>query len=435
MNRPDNCDSAELRGQLLALIDHFEPAKAKEEQHQSLGELLTIARGYQRPPAQWTELISRLSGAAGNASLTSESIAELCKAVADWSKNLRPVPSRTGKEKRPPDRPTAPEHSLPPIPPRPPVFKAWREAAVEIRGQLLPNAGRGRFRDWMMPIHQWRSGWTEAHLVVSELDAEDREAVVVVPTERAASSSDAQKWWQRKVAAASRLRGIPAAQGSWAKVLEAGPAEEPSFVMLERVVAGESLWEAVARNSVPTLRDRVEVAVALCTILERAGDHGVNLLDLPPEAVRLELGPGLRMIRLADATSVIPVDHLLPEWKPGGEPRPDTAHEVGRSQVFLVAAVLLAFLRGDLRSLRAGGTTVVGRPASLALLAGRPEWCNREADTITESVVYELEKKPGGGGVAIRELVDVLRWALAERPDQRHVSPRELATALKKCLR
>jgi hypothetical protein len=178
----------------------------------------------------------------------------------------------------------------------------------------------------------------------------------------------------------------------------------------------------------------VNVAVALCTILERAADHGVNVLDLPPEAVRLELRPGLRMIRLADATLVIPVDHLLPEWKLGGEPRPDTARGVGRSQVFLVAAVLLTSLRGDLRSLRADGTTLVGRSASLALLAGRPEWCNHEADTITESVVYELEKKPGGG-VAIRELVDVLRWSLAEQPDQRYVSPRELATALKKCLR
>jgi hypothetical protein len=285
-----------------------------------------------------------------------------------------------------------------------------------------------------MPLHQWRSGWSEAHLVVSAQDSEDREAVVVVPTERAASSNDAQKWWQRKIAAASSLKGIPAGHSCWAKVLKIGPAEAPSFVMLEREVAGESLLEAVARNSVPALRDRVDVAVGLCTILERAADHGVNVLDLPPEAVRLELRPGLRMIRLADATSVIPVDHLLPEWKLGGEPRADTPRGVGRSQVFLVAAVLLPFLRGDLRSFRADGTTVVGRSASLALLAGRPEWCNHEADTITEFVVYELEKKPGGG-VAIRELVDVLRWSLAEQPDQRHISPRELATALKKCLR
>lgn len=435
MNRPEGGDSAELRRQLLALIEHFEPAKAKEEQHQSLGELLTIARGYQLPPVQWTDLISGLSGAASDTSLTSESVAELCRAVADWRKNLRPVPVRPESEKPRPVRTTTPGNSPPPIPPRPPVFKVWREAAVEIREQLLPNAGRGRFQEWMMPQHKWRSGWSEAHLVVSALDSEDREAVVVVPTERAASSNDAQKWWQRKVAAASRLKGIPAGQGSWAKVLEAGPAEEPSFVMLEREVAGESLLEAVARNSVPALRDRVEVAVALCTILERVGDYGANLLDLPPEAVRLELRPGLRMIRLADATSVIPFDHLLPEWKLGGEPGSDTARGVGRSQVFLVAAVLLTFLRGDLRSLRAGGTTVVGRSASLAVLAGRPEWCNHEADSITESVVYELERKAGGGGVAIRELVDVLRWALAEQPDQRHVSPRELAAALQKCLR
>jgi hypothetical protein len=167
----------------------------------------------------------------------------------------------------------------------------------------------------------------------------------------------------------------------------------------------------------------------------RAGDHGVNLLDLPPETVRLEWQPGSRMIRLADATSVIPGNHLLPEWRQGGEPRSDTAHGVGRSQVFLVAAVLLAFLRGDLRFLRTGGPMVAGRSASLALLAGRPEWCDREADAITGSVVYELERRSGGGGVEIRELVDVLRWALAEQPDQRHYNPRELAAALRKCLR
>ncbi len=435
MIRPEGGDSAELRRQLLALIEHFEPAKAKEEQHQSLGELLTLARGYQLPPLQWMELISGLSGSASDSLLTNEAVVELCKAVADWRKNLRSVAVRPDGEKPRPVRTTTPDNSPPPIPSRPPVFKAWREAAVEIRDQLIPNAGRGRFREWMMPLHQWRSGWSEAHLVVSAQDSDHREAVVVVPTERAASSNDAHKWWQRKVAAASRLKGISAGQGCWAKVLEAGPVEEPSFVMLEREVSGESLLEAVARNSVPSLRDRVEVAVALCTILERASDHGVNVLDLPPEAVRLELRPGLRMIRLADATSVIPVDHLLPEWKLGGEPRADTARGVGQSQVFLVAAVLLTFLRGDLRSLRAGGSTVVGRSASLALLAGRPEWCNHEADTTTESLVYELENRAAAGGVAIRDLVDVLRWALAEQPDQRHVSPRELATALKKCLR
>ncbi len=435
MNQPDGGDSAELRRQLLALIEHFEPAKAQEEQHQSIGELLNIARGYQRPPEQWTDLILGQSSAASDTSLKRELVADLCRAVADWRKTLRPVPVRPESGKPRPVRITTPENSPPPIPPRPQVFKAWREAAVEIREQLLPNAGRGRFREWMIPQYQWRSGWTEAHLVVSALDSEDREAVVVVPTERAASSNDAEKWWQRKVVAASRLKGIPAGQGCWAKVLEAGPSREPSFVILEREVVGESLWDAVARNSVPALRDRVEIGVALCTILERAADHGVNLLDLPPEAVRLELRPGLRMIRLADATSVIPVDHLLPEWKLGGEPRADTAHGVGRTQVFLVAAVLLAFLRGDLRSLRAGGTSVVGRSASLALLAGRPEWCNHEADTITESLVYELERQPSGGGVAIRELVDILRWALSEEPDQRHLSPRELATALKKSLR
>lgn len=434
MNRAEKVDSAELRRQLLALIEHFEPAKAKEEQHESLAELLTIARGYQLPPVKWMELIVTVAGKAGDTSLTSESVAELCRAVADWRTNLRPVAVRPESEKPRPVRTTKPENLPPPIQSRPPVFKAWRDAAVEIREQLLPNAGRGRFQDWMMPLQQWRSGWSEAHLVVSAQDSEDREAVVVVPTEQAASSYDAQKWWQRKIAAASSLKGIPAGQGCWAKVLKTGPAEEPSFVMLEREVAGESLLEAVARNSVPAIRDRVDVAVALCTILERVADHGVNVLDLPPEAVRFELRPGLRMVRLADATSVIPVDHLLPEWKLGGEPRPDTARGVGRSQVFLVAAVLMTFLRGDLRSLRADRTTVVGRSASLALLAGRSEWCNHEADTITESVVYELEKKPVGG-VAIRELVDVLRWSLAEQPDQRYVSPRELATALKKCLR
>jgi hypothetical protein len=434
MNRAEKGNSAELRRQLLALIEHFEPGKSKDEQHESLGELLTIARGYQLPPVQWMELIVTLSGKAGDTSLTSESVAELCRAVADWRTNLRPVPVRPEGEKPCPVRTTKPEKSPPTIAPRPPGFKAWRDAAIEIREQLLPNAGRGWFQEWMMPQHQWRSGWSEAHLLVSAKDSEDREAVVVVPTELAASSNDAQKWWQRKIAAASGLKGIQAGQGCWAKVLKTGPAEDPSFIMLEREVAGESLLEAVARNSVPALRDRVDVAIALCTILERAADHGVNVLDLPPEAVRLELRPGLRMIRLAEATLVIPVDHLLPEWKLGGEPRPDTTRGVGRSQVFLVAAVLLTFLRGDLRSLRADGTTVVGRSASLALLAGRPQWSNHEADTITESVVYELEKKPGGG-VAIRELVDVLRWSLAEQPDQRYVSLRELATALKKCLR
>lgn len=440
MSQADSGDltagAAELRQQLLALIAHFDPVKAKREHHQTIGELLTIARGYQHPPSQWKSLILSLSSSLENTPLTVESCAELIKAVSDWRKILRAVPVCPVIEK-PPQRneTTFLEQSPPPTPPPPPKSKEWRVAAGEIRGQLMRDAGGCRFQDWILPRLMWRSGWSEAYSVVSAGESEDRAAVVVVPTELAASSRDARNWWRRKVVAAGRLKGNPPGQGAWDKVLQAGPEEEPTFVILEGNVAGETLAEVVERNSVPALCAQVEIAVALCTVLERAGDHGVNLLDLPAEAVRLEWGPGLRMIRLADATSVIPAGHLLPEWRLGGSPPSDTARGVGRSQVFLVAAVLLSCVRGDLRFLRTSEPKVAGRSASLALLAGRPEWCNHKADAITGSLVYELEKRAVGGGVVIRELVEVLRWALAERPEERYASPRELAGLLQKCLR
>ena len=428
---------ADLRQQILAVIAHFDECEARSGQALRIGELLLIARGFQPPPVSCQNLIRDLSGPGEDQQLTVVVVADLINALAEWQNKLQITPHRVAGAPQLPSLGIAPQFPIPENSPSPSPARApkdWRLAVNEIRAELLTGTSTGYFGNGMLPRLLWHSVWSEAYSVVSENESNDRH-VVVIPNQQAAFSQDAHQWWQKKVAAGRMQMERQIEHVWWNQVLQAGSEDEPTFVILEGTASAPTLAEVVERRTVHTHSDQVEIAIGLCTAIECASDRGVSVLDLPADAVQVSWQPGLKMTRLTDVTAVIPADNFLPEWCLGGPPPvADKTRSVGQSQVFLLAASLLASLRADFQFCRAGAPGAVGRSASFALLAGQKGLCGHDPDLVTDSLVYELERSPGKGGVAIIQLVNILRWALADRPSERYSSPRELARLLRSCL-
>ena len=320
--------------------------------------------------------------------------------------------------------------------------REWARLCGDLRERLLGGSHAFPFQDWDLPQAEWCSRWTEAFRAIPVRSGARGSATILVPSESAASSAGAERAWGLRVAAADQmLRNPPGASyGLVAGVLGKADGETPGYIILDRSPhARRSLEERLLKGDFPTPEGAVCLGMALCSILESLNLSGVSLLELPLAAIVFEDSPGLRVTEILDPTAVVPESPLIPEWRALEDPTAparESGKAVARAQVFLVAALVLAIARGTFRA-PAGEAPEAGRSSTFARLAGMPELADQDAERIAAPLSEYLARKwPGQKSrVDCQRLVSVLRWALAESPDQRHPSLPALGAELESSLR
>jgi hypothetical protein len=204
-------------------------------------------------------------------------------------------------------------------------------------------------------------------------------------------------------------------------------------VVLKRSELGaRSLETWLLAGDAPSIRESLELGVALCEILGYLNGIGIPVLDLSLSWIAHEVSAGLRFVQLMDPTAVVPAPGVLPEARDGasdGLGEPDAPEP---SQVFLVGAVVLAAFCGTAEVLQAGDISP-GRSASFAHLAGYPDRADDRAERIAEPLATDLERRTAAGRdrVEVRRAVEVLRWSLAESRDARYRTLAELSAGLR----
>lgn len=428
--------SEAIRSSLFAALRKCDPEEAARVGHESsLGRLLELVRSCQPLPADFVRLVR--DRIAGVESTDPERDARAMSAWADWLAGN----GLTGID---PSVDHKPRSVLPPqlsptvLVETPPFPREWRSLVKETRARLLEPMPRPPFSPWILPQPLWRSSWVEAFAVISIDARATSAATVMVPTEDAADSREASEAWRARIAAGIRLSTNPvrARTGLLSRVFECAVASAPSYVIVERLTHGpRTLAERIRSADRPTPQQLVELAIALCQLLSTLAASQVRVMDLRPDLIAFEHSEGLRLTQLLDPTAVWPAIDLIPELRLGTtslETVTSAADATERAQVFLVAALILGLLCNTTELLHAP-VFRQGRSASLASLAGSPQLADDDPDRITAPLSAELRRTHPNrdDDMAIGHLVQTLRWALSEEPDERHQSLDALSADLR----
>lgn len=439
--KSDNSDTPivpKLRHVLLKIVGLFNPDYATVHQEAPAAELIEIATACAAPPPTVERILGSEPESGSSIFEDEATMMNLAAACESWytavvkerstvsplGRVSTPVPVRGDKEKRR-VRPVALTQS---------IERPWCEVVRSVRAELLgfPCSGLGLM--WQMPLKVWSSRWVEAYRVTSFASEQERRGLALFPTADAAESLEARSWWKLKIDAAAKLVVQGRTDSRMASVIGHADPINPGYVLLEFSPPCGSLHEYVAPAQSRTLRDEIEAALAWCELLSALGRRGIHILDLAPSLLNQKWSESQRTVYLADPTAVLPSVHILPEFRVGVS-RPSVARygEAACDQVFIVGALLLACIRGDISCLHQG-ISERGPSASLASLAGLPALSNRSSAELLPSVRAVVEQHARPYDVDVAALAHALQWSLTESRSERYPTLHKLAVDLRRCL-
>jgi hypothetical protein len=316
--------------------------------------------------------------------------------------------------------------------------ESWKQRVSEVRERL--NGGeqpREPFEGWSLPLLlDDPSAWCETHEVLAKGDSSWlRSALVLIPSEDAGRSAEARCHWEHRIKAARRLRHHGNMPGTVAGVLDHGEDRSLVYIVIGHESGTRSLGRSVEFGDLPSPRDSLRLGLALCDILGYLNGLGVHVRDLPLSRIVFKESDSIRLTRLMDPTAVYPVPGVLPEFREGEAFGVEELPPPEPSQIFLVSTLVLALMGGTTEALRCRDYPR-GRSASLATLAGRRELADDPPARVAEPLVADLDRRAREFGERIdaRRAVEVLRWGLAERRDDRHASLAIFSADLRKAL-
>jgi hypothetical protein len=430
----DPLGAKEFRQVLTRIIGLFEGGASVNLRNTSISNLIERAMACDLPPRQLEILLQEAFEGGDSFFEERDRLKLLTEACESWHRELSGrrllASSNTAQKGGTTAHVKIPEKSRPLSIRTQAANQPWTEAVKSVREGLLglPSSGLGSV--WEMPRKVWSSPWIEAYRVSSFSGEDERQGLVLVPTDAAGNSKEAESWWRLKVEAAQKLKAQARPDDRLAKVIDHGTHASPSFVLLEWDPPCGSLLDYVATKQSRTLRDEVEIALAWCELLASIGRRGILVVDLPPALIHLRCSAGQRSLFLADPTAVIPASHLLPELR-SSRAIPSCARyrTANRDQVFLVGALLLTCVRRQMGVLQ-GGISTSGPSASLASLSGLPGLSTRLPSEVLPSIHAYLEKHPKPSGVNVSALCHALRWSLAESGLERPANLEKLSADL-----
>jgi hypothetical protein len=425
-----------LRQILLEIIRFFDEDQAEREYKYSMLELIDLVQACDMPPHK-TETLFHAATEAGEVffqdSLHVNILVEGCES---WFRSL--VETRKLAVHLPQETPaheiTREPVSRAVVKPRP-VAEPWDRLVLRVREELLGFPATGLGLLWSMPRKIWESPWVEAYRVAAFTDEDERQGVILIPTKKAADFPEALEWWKSKVKVAASLYEQAVPDSRIANVIEHADPLNPAYVLLDHNPPCASLIESTSFTQLGSLNAKVEAALAWCELLTGLGRRGVFVVDLPPALLSQRWSMSQKSVYLADPTAVIPSYKILPEYRTsGGLPKVDMYRNAACDQVFVVGALLLACIRGDLECLQTG-ISVCGPSASLSALAGLPQLSNRAPNEVSPSVCNLLERHEGSHGVDCTALTYALQWALTEDRSARYPTLQKLSADLQKCFK
>lgn len=427
--------SEAIRRTLFTALQKLDPDEAARAGHDAkLYRLLELVRSYQPLPPDFVAFA--LGQVDGVTPTEPDRDARAISAWNDWLATNNLTLINPGIAFSPPPLTL---RRVSPVPVEPAPFpQDWQALVKETRTRLLEPVPRPPFSHWILPQPVWRATWAEAFDVISSDDHATFSATVLVPSEEAAGSPEARDVWFSRVVAGNRLGTSPARPrtGIVSRILGCAVAATPSYVILERLTHGpRTLAERVRSADCPKPRQLLELGIALCDLLNTLAASQVRIMDLRPELIGFESSEGLRLTQLLDPTAICPMPGFIPELRGSQtsiEPSAFTGEVADRAQVFLVAALILSLLCNTTKLL-AEPKFHSGRSTSLATLAGTPELADSEQDRIAVPLIADLRRihPNNDDSIAIGHLIQILRWALSEEPEERYQSVVELSAALR----
>lgn len=314
------------------------------------------------------------------------------------------------------------------------LAEPWRDLVLRVRDELLGFPATGLGLLWSMPRKIWESPWVEAYRVASFTDDDERRGMILIPTEKAADFPEALEWWKFKVHTAARLYEQNVTDSRMANVIEHADPLNPAYVLLDHNPPCAPLIESMGFSKTGSLSAKVEASLAWCELLAGLGRRGIFVVDLPPALLSQRWSLSQKSVFLADPTAVIPSYKILPEFRSSGVlPKIDRYRDAKCDQVFVVGALLLACIRGDLECLQPG-IAAYGPSASLSALAGLPQLSARTPNEVSPSVCNLLDRHEKSDGVDCTALAYALQWALTEDRSARYPNLQKFSADLQKCL-
>ncbi len=424
-----------LRRLLLEIIRFFDGDQAERGLKSSMLELVEVVQACDMPPLK-TEKSFQTATERGEVffqdAVNVELLVEGCE---EWLSVLV-----GGRITAPPLSPQPP-HAERPIDPviRPPdkarpLAEPWRDLVLRVRDELLGFPATGLGLLWSMPRKICESPWVEAYRVESFTDEGERRGMILIPTEKAADFPEALDWWKFKVQTAARLYEQNVTDSRMANVIEHADPLNPAYVLLDHNPPCAPLIDSTVFSQTGSLSAKVEASLAWCELLGGLGRRGIFVVDLSPALLSQRVSLSQKSVFLADPTAVIPSYKILPDFRSSGVlPKVDRYRDATCDQVFVVGALLLACIRGDLKCLQTG-IAAYGPSASLSALAGFPELSARTPNEVSPLVYNLLDRHEKSHGVDCTALAYALQWALTEERSARYPNLQKFAADLQKCL-
>ena len=312
--------------------------------------------------------------------------------------------------------------------------ESWSDLVLEIRSRLLIPPSRAPFSHWMLPQLRESSAWCELYEVLPcQFEISGITATILMPPDLACHSQEAHSAWRDRIEAATKLRRHGLLPETVAVVLDCAAPSAPGYVILRCEKVARSLRARISAEDLLSPREALELGLALCDILSLLNGCGVSIHDLNPARIAFKNSPAQRLVQLMDPTAVTAASGVLPEFRSGKHMSDSLSREP--SQVFLIGALILGLMRETTDLLRTGDFPS-GISASLAALAGKREFADEPAETITIPLITEIDRRARRFGQRLHadRVVETLRWSLAEHRDERFPSLNDLAVNLHRAI-